>query len=267
MSFFFIQGIIIPDDPIIGCECTTCDVKNEKNCCPGSNGHLMAYNKFGRLRIDVGAPIYECNKKCGCGAACYNRVVQKGRKIKLCIYRTDNGCGWGVKTLENIKRGSFVVEYVGEVITNDEAEERGKKYDAEGRTYLFDLDYNLGADENKYTVDAAMYGNVSHFINHCCDPNLAIFNVWIDCLDPDLPRLCMFALRDIMKGEQITFDYKGTRADMNDSIDEGSVGDKKDETSDAKEKQDSNDEDTKDKSSTQMECRCGASNCRKILFC
>ena len=49
-------------------------------------------------------------------------------QVKLCIYRTSNGCGWGVKALENIKKGSFVVEYVGEVITNEEAEERGKKY-------------------------------------------------------------------------------------------------------------------------------------------
>ncbi len=108
-------------------------------------------------------------------------------KVKLCIYRTDNGCGWGVKALEKIKKGTFVVEYVGEVITSEQAEERGKKYDAEGRTYLFDLDYNLGQD-NPYTVDAANYGNVSHFINHCCDPNLSIFNVWINCLDPNLPR-------------------------------------------------------------------------------
>ena len=37
--------------------------------------------------------------------------------------------------------------------------------DAEGRTYLFDLDFNMG-DQNPYTVDAAFYGNVSHFINH-----------------------------------------------------------------------------------------------------
>jgi len=38
VSFYFpFQGIIIPDDPIIGCECTTCDVKNEKNCCPGKS--------------------------------------------------------------------------------------------------------------------------------------------------------------------------------------------------------------------------------------
>ena len=38
-----------------------------------------------------------------------------------------------------------------------------------------------------------------------------MFNVWIDCLDPDLPRLCMFALRDIIKGEQLTFDYRQGR--------------------------------------------------------
>ena len=40
---------------------------------------------------------------------------------------------------------------MGEVITSEEAESRGKKYDADGRTYLFDLDFNLG-DENIYTV-------------------------------------------------------------------------------------------------------------------
>jgi histone-lysine N-methyltransferase SUV39H len=49
---------------------------------------------------------------------------------------------------------------------------------------------------------------VAHFINHSCEPNLSIFNVWIDCLDPNLPRLCFFAARDIARGEQITFDYK-----------------------------------------------------------
>ena len=85
----------------------------------------------------------------------------------MVIYRTENGCGWGVKTKDPIKKGQFAVEYVGEVISNDEAEERGKKYDEEGRTYLFDLDFNSGAN-NPYTIDAAFYGNVSHFINHSC---------------------------------------------------------------------------------------------------
>lgn len=51
-----------------------------------------------------------------------------------------------------------------QVITNEEAERRGKIYDAEGRTYLFDLDYNDG--DCPFTVDAGYYGNVSHFVNH-----------------------------------------------------------------------------------------------------
>lgn len=50
------------------------------------------------------------------------------------------------------------------MITNEEAEQRGMVYDAEGRTYLFDLDYNDG--DCPFTVDAGYYGNVSHFINH-----------------------------------------------------------------------------------------------------
>lgn len=54
--------------------------------------------------------------------------------------------------------------FVFQVITNEEAERRGKRYDAEGRTYLFDLDYNDG--DCPFTVDAGYYGNVSHFVNH-----------------------------------------------------------------------------------------------------
>ena len=72
---------------------------------------------------------------------------------------------------------------------------------------MFDLDFNM-RENNPYTVDAALYGNVAHFINHSCDPNMAIYTVWIDCLDPNLPRLCFFAVRDIARGEQLTFDYK-----------------------------------------------------------
>ena len=57
----------------------------------------------------------------------------------------------------------IVVLYL-QVITDKEAERRGKQYDAVGRTYLFDLDYNPG--DCPFTVDAGYYGNVSHFINH-----------------------------------------------------------------------------------------------------
>ena len=51
-----------------------------------------------------------------------------------------------------------------QVITNEEAERRGKIYDTAGRTFLFDLDYN--DTEPQFTVDAGTYGNISHFVNH-----------------------------------------------------------------------------------------------------
>ena len=50
------------------------------------------------------------------------------------------------------------------MITNEEAERRGEKYDAEGHTFLFDLDYS--DSENAFTVDAGRFGNVAHFVNH-----------------------------------------------------------------------------------------------------
>ena len=66
--------------------------------------------------------------------------------------------------MDPILKNQFVTEYVGEVLTNEEAEERGKIYDHVGQTYLFDLDYNEG--ECAFTIDAKKYGNISHFINH-----------------------------------------------------------------------------------------------------
>ncbi|KAB1254058.1 Histone-lysine N-methyltransferase SUV39H2, partial [Camelus dromedarius] len=62
---------------------------------------------------------------------------------------------------------NYEVEYlcdykVVKVITSEEAERRGQLYDNKGITYLFDLDY----ESDEFTVDAARYGNVSHFVNH-----------------------------------------------------------------------------------------------------
>lgn len=108
------NGVEIPQDPLIGCECEDC-YDEKKHCCPANSGAEYAYNIWGRVKVPPGTPIYECNKRCRCGQDCKNRVVQHGRKFKVAIFRTKNGRGWGVKTLQKIKKGSFVIEYVGEV--------------------------------------------------------------------------------------------------------------------------------------------------------
>lgn len=106
---------------LASCECskTSNCFENKEKCCPDiflgdDNGRNFPYNQNGMLAIDYRHPIIECNENCTCGPDCPNRVVQKGRKIPLQIFRTSNR-GWGVRTLARIKKGSFVVECVGEV--------------------------------------------------------------------------------------------------------------------------------------------------------
>ncbi|NP_001016508.1 histone-lysine N-methyltransferase SUV39H2 [Xenopus tropicalis] len=243
MDFYYINdykaspGVNTLGEAIVGCDCSDCF---KGKCCPTEAGVLFAYNEHRQIKIPPGRPIYECNSRCKCGPDCPNRVVQKGPPYSLCIFRTDNGRGWGVKTLQKIKKNSFVMEYVGEVITSEEAERRGQQYDSRGITYLFDLDYE--ADE--FTVDAARYGNVSHFVNHSCDPNLQVFNVFIDNLDVRLPRIALFSTRNIKAGEELTFDYqmKGSGDFSTDSIDMSPA-----------------------KKRVRIACKCGAATCRGYL--
>ncbi|XP_044016079.1 histone-lysine N-methyltransferase SUV39H2-like isoform X1 [Aphidius gifuensis] len=271
-EFFYIDdylpgtGVTIPDDPPIGCDCITCDAKAK--CCYAQYEDTCGfpYTTGCRVRVPPGTPIYECNKRCKCPPDCKNRVVQRGSTVSLCIFRTSNGRGWGVKTIKFIKKGTFITQYVGEVITNEEAERRGKEYDAAGRTYLFDLDYNEVGEQCPYTVDAATYGNISHFINHSCEPNSAVYGVWIDCLDPNLPKLALFATRDIYRNEEITFDYmrQSTKIsekkyspvnNLNLSIDSR-------QRLELPDFDDNNHVDTDNKT----RCKCGAKCCRQYLF-
>ncbi|KAG8129789.1 putative Histone-lysine N-methyltransferase protein [Naja naja] len=244
------EGITL-NQVAVGCECSDCLSEAAGGCCPGASHHKFAYNELGQVKIKAGMPIYECNSRCSCGIDCPNRVVQRGIRYDLCIFRTDNGCGWGVRTLEKIRKHSFVMEYVGEIITSEEAERRGQVYDRQGATYLFDLDYV----EDVYTVDAAYYGNISHFVNHSCNPNLQVYNVFIENLDERLPRIAFFATRSIRAGEELTFDYnmqvdpvnaESTRMDSNFGL-VGSLA-------------------CSPKKRMRIECKCGTETCRKYLF-
>ncbi|KAM8705804.1 hypothetical protein ACLKA7_010149 [Drosophila subpalustris] len=248
LNFVYTQQNIIsaavpmPEAALFGCNCQEkgVDCSASSRCCARLAGELYAYDRgTRRLRLPQGSAIYECNSRCSCDVSCTNRLVQHGRKHPLELFKTSNGSGWGVRTPHMLRKGEFVCEYVGEIITSDEANERGKAYDDKGRTYLFDLDYNTTA-ESEYTIDAANYGNISHFINHSCDPNLAVFPCWIEHLNVAMPHLVFFTLRQIKPGEELSFDY--IRADNEDVPYENLS------------------------TAARVECRCGANNCRKVLF-
>ena len=53
-------------------------------------------------------PIYECHASCACSEDCINRVVVRGRKIPLQIFKTDNGRGWGLVSFLSMRIGMLM---------------------------------------------------------------------------------------------------------------------------------------------------------------
>jgi len=93
----------------------------------------------------------------------------------------------GCYTTAPIREGALVIEYVGERMTPDQADDL---YDDHPQTYLF------GLDGGKHVLDG--YG-VAAFINHSCDPNCET--------DQIRGKIWIIALRDIQTGEELTYDY------------------------------------------------------------
>ncbi|CAM9618860.1 unnamed protein product [Phaeothamnion confervicola] len=59
-------------------------------------------------------------------------------------------------------------------------------------------------------MDATRFGNESRFMNHSCDPCLAVHVIRVGGMDNT--RLALFARRDVLAGEELTFSYGGADA-------------------------------------------------------
>lgn len=158
------------------------------------------YDLSGRLlpSFDYDSPpsITECNPFCKCPKSCINRVIQRcGVRFRIQLFRTRT-IGWGVRALEKIPKGSFVCEYVGEVLSNSDWREDD--------AYLFSLS---DKPDGLHHIDGRSYGNVSRFLNHHCEPNLVPVRFFNDHQDVNFPRIAFFTQKAVVPGEQLCFDY------------------------------------------------------------
>uniref|UniRef100_A0A8C9VPM5 [histone H3]-lysine(9) N-methyltransferase n=1 Tax=Scleropages formosus TaxID=113540 RepID=A0A8C9VPM5_SCLFO len=181
--------------------CVCKDDCSSTNCMCGQLSLRCWYDKEGRLLPEFCREepplVFECNHACSCWRTCKNRVVQNGLRVRLQLFRTEK-MGWGVRALQDIPQGTFVCEYVGEIITDAEADVR------ENDSYLFNLDNKVG---DVYCIDARFYGNISRFINHLCEPNLFPVRVFTTHQDLRFPHIAFFAGKNISAGEELGFDY------------------------------------------------------------
>jgi uncharacterized protein len=93
----------------------------------------------------------------------------------------------GCYTTTPVRKGTRIVEYTGECISNKEADRR---YDGREVTYLF------GLSDGKHVIDG---NGVAALINHSCHPNCEAVEI--------RGRVWIIAIRDIRPGEELTYDY------------------------------------------------------------
>ena len=117
-------------------------------------------------------------------------LASRSRRLSL---RRSPIQGRGVFALRPIRKGSRVIEYIGERISRREADRRHTSEDGwSPHTMLFVVDA-------KTVIDATRRGNSARWINHSCRPNC-------EAVDDD-GRIYIEAVRDIRAGEELTYDY------------------------------------------------------------
>ena len=101
--------------------------------------------------------------------------------------------GKGVFAVQDIAEGETLIEYVGEVISWPEAQERHPHDPNDpNHTFYFHID-------EIHVIDALYGGNSSRWINPACDPNCEA--------DEQDGRIFIKALRNIESGEELNYDY------------------------------------------------------------
>lgn len=143
-----------------------------------------------------------------------------GRRIQV---RRSGVHGKGVYALQAIAAGQILIEYTGEVISWPEALRRHPHDPRDPHhTFYFHID-------EQHVIDAKHGGNASRWINHACDPN---------CVADEVDgRIFIKALRDLMPGEELFYDY-------------GLVIDER----------------YTPKLKKEYGCRCGSPNCRRTML-
>src|ERR1700720_1275568 len=125
----------------------------------------------------------------------------KGRQVAAIPTRSDmirirrsRLHGRGAFALRRIRKGTRIIEYLGDRVSHRQADLRYEhKHISDNHTFLFIVDRNV-------VIDGGSNGNDARFINHSCDPNS-------ESLIDDR-RVFIEAIRTIQPGDELTYHYQ-----------------------------------------------------------
>lgn len=188
-----------------GCNCEGVCLPKKCACIRGSTIRITSDR---RIDMSKGAPeffediLLECSPETckGCRGKCAWRLTPERFDLRVELYKTPNA-GWAVRSRQCIETGTFIGEFVGEVVNPDMMEHRPVDY-------AYDLPlHNKFYKGTNIFVDPHLYGNITRFFNHGCFENLAPFRYRSYHRDPERISLGFYAIRDIIPGEPMTIDY------------------------------------------------------------
>ncbi|XP_061960125.1 histone-lysine N-methyltransferase, H3 lysine-9 specific SUVH1-like [Populus nigra] len=210
--------------PAYGCNCRNACQPGNLNCsCIRKNEGNFPYTANGVL-VCRAPMIHECGPTCPCFPNCKNRASQTGLKARLEVFKTKDR-GWGLRSWDSFRAGTFICEYAGEVI-----EKVSQVGEGEGDGYVFDTthvyesfkwNYEPGLVEEDGSIEAIEepnvpsplvissknVGNVARFMNHSCYPNVFWQPIMYENNNESFIHIAFFAMRHIPPMTELTFDY------------------------------------------------------------
>ncbi|KAK1317834.1 Histone-lysine N-methyltransferase EZ1 [Acorus calamus] len=127
---------------------------------------------------------------------CRNMKLLLKQQQRVLLGRSDVS-GWGAFLKNGVNKHEYLGEYTGELISHREADKRGKIYDRENSSFLFNLN-------DQFVLDAYRKGDKLKFANHSPDPNCYAKVIMV----AGDHRVGIYAKEKIGAGEELFYDYR-----------------------------------------------------------
>lgn len=177
------------DDVGDGCDCTLTTKQiahGERGCGSDCLNRVMSI---------------ECDQECQLGERCGNQRFQKSENAGCAVFITEKK-GYGLFASKFIPKETFIMEFVGEVVSMSEFKKRSKDYVKKKLRHCYVM-----TSSSNHLIDATQKGNLTRFVNHSCDPNAETQKWTVN----GEGRIGIFSKRPINQFEEITINYQFER--------------------------------------------------------